>query len=81
MCEVEIKGGPRKIAYFGGSRSRIGQTISVFGYGLGNLTGDIVFRGTIASRELRTDPGQGARMVLRAYDGGYEMMAARKTRS
>jgi hypothetical protein len=81
MCEVEIKGGPRKIADFGGSRSRIGQTISVFGYGLGDLTGDIVFRGTIASRELRTDPGQGARMVLRAYDGGYEMMAARKTRS
>lgn len=81
VCEVEIKGGPQKIASFGGSRSRIGQTISVFGYGLGNLTGDIVFRGTIASRELRTDPGQGARIVLRAYDGGYEMMAARKTRS
>ncbi|MBM3670002.1 MAG: VgrG-related protein [Actinobacteria bacterium] len=81
MCEVEIKGGPKKIAGFGGVRSQIGKTISVFGYGLGNLTGDIVFRGTIASRELRTDPGQGARMVLRAYDGGYEMMAARKTRS
>lgn len=81
MCEVEVKGGPKKIADFGGSKSRIGQTISVFAYGLGDLTGDIVFRGTIASRELRTDPGQGARMVLRAYDGGYEMMAARKTRS
>ena len=81
MCEVEIKGGPRKIADFGGYKSQIGKTISIFGYGLGNLTGDIVFRGTIASRELRTDPGQGARIVLRAYDGGYEMMAARKTRS
>jgi len=81
MCEVEIKGGPKKIANFGGSSSAIGKTISVFGYGLGDLTGDIVFRGTIASREIRTDPGQGARMVLRAYDGGYEMMAARKTRA
>lgn len=35
MCEVEVKGGPKKIADFGGSKSRIGQTISVFAYGLG----------------------------------------------
>ena len=81
VCEVEIKLGPKKVADFGGSKSRIGQTISIFGYGLGDLAGDIVFRGPIASREIRTDPGNGTRMVLRAYDQGYEMMAASKTRS
>ena len=81
MCEVEIKLGPKKVADFGGSKSRIGQTISIFAYGLGDLTGDIVFRGSIASREIRTDPAHGTRMVLRAYDQGYEMMAASKTRS
>jgi phage protein D len=81
VCEVEIKGGPKKLMDFGGYRSQIGKTISVFAYGLGDLTGDIVFRGTIASREFRTDPGHGSRLVLRAYDGAYEMMAARRTRS
>jgi uncharacterized protein involved in type VI secretion and phage assembly len=81
MCEVEIKLGPKKVADFGGSKSRIGQTISIFAYGLGDLAGDIVFRGPIASREIRTDPAYGTRMVLRAYDQGYEMMAASKTRS
>lgn len=81
MCEVEIKGGPKKLRDYGGYKSQIGKTISVFAYGLGNLTGDIAFRGTITSREFRTDPGHGSRLVLRAYDGAYEMMAARKTRS
>ena len=81
VCEVEIKGGPKKLMDFGGYKSQIGKTISVFAYGLGDLTGDIVFRGTIASREFRTDPGHGSRLVLRAYDGAYEMMAARRTRS
>jgi len=81
VCEVEIKGGPRKLMEYGGYKSQIGKTISVFAYGLGDLTGDIVFRGTIASREFRTDPGHGSRLVLRAYDGAYEMMAARRTRS
>jgi len=81
VCEVEIKGGPRKLMEYGGYKSQIGKTISVFAYGLGDLTGDIVFRGTIASREFRTDPGHGSRLVLRAYDGAYEMMAAKRTRS
>ena len=81
MCEVEIKRGPQDVSSFGGYGSRIGSTISVFGYGLGDLAGDIVFRGTIASREFRTDPGHGTRLILRAYDSGYEMMAASKTRS
>lgn len=81
VCEVEIKGGPKKLMNYGGYKSQIGKTISVFAYGLGNLTGDIVFRGTIASREFRTDPGHGSRLVLRAYDGAYEMMAAKRTRS
>ena len=81
VCEVEIKGGPKKLMDYGGYKSQIGKTISVFAYGLGNLTGDIVFRGTIASREFRTDPGHGSRLVLRAYDGAYEMMAAKRTRS
>lgn len=81
VCEVEIKGGPKKLMSYGGYRSQIGKTISIFAYGLGNLTGDIVFRGTIASREFRTDPGHGSRLVLRAYDGAYEMMAAKRTRS
>jgi uncharacterized protein involved in type VI secretion and phage assembly len=81
VCEIEVKGGPQKVHEFGGYNSRIGKTISVFGYGLGDLAGDIVFRGTIASREFRTDPGHGTRLILRAYDQGYEMMAASKTRS
>lgn len=81
VCEVEIKGGPKKLMDYGGYKSQIGKTISVFAYGLGNLTGDIVFRGTIASREFRTDPGHGSRLILRAYDGAYEMMAAKRTRS
>jgi phage protein D len=81
VCEVEIKGGPKKLMEYGGYKSQIGKTISVFAYGLGDLTGDIVFRGTIASREFRTDPGHGSRLVLRAYDGAYEMMAAKRTRS
>lgn len=81
VCEVEIKGGPKKLSSYGGYKSRIGKTISVFAYGLGDLTGDIVFRGTIASREFRTDAGHGSRLVLRAYDGAYEMMAAKRTRS
>jgi hypothetical protein len=81
VCEIEIKRGPQDVNSFGGYSSRIGSTISVFGYGLGDLAGDIVFRGTIASREFRTDPGHGTRLILRAYDSGYEMMAASKTRS
>lgn len=81
VCEIEIKRGPLKVEEFGGYSSRIGKTVSVFGYGLGDLAGDIVFRGTIASREFRTDPGSGTRLILRAYDQGYEMMAASKTRS
>ena len=58
----------------------VGDVISIFAYAPGNLTGDIVFRGIVKSREIRMDAAFGSRYVIRAYDGAYDMTAQKKTR-
>lgn len=58
----------------------VGDIISIFAYAPGNLTGDIVFRGIVKSREIRMDAAFGSRNVIRAYDGAFDMTAATKTR-
>lgn len=82
LCEIEAAdAGGLKAESFGSSKGRIGDTIQVFAYAPGSVTGDIVFRGVIVSREFRMDPGFGRRLVIRAYDTSYEMTAATRTRS
>ena len=58
----------------------VGDVISIFAYAPGNLTGDILFRGIVKSREIRMDAAFGSRYVIRAYDGAYDMTAQKKTR-
>lgn len=82
LCEIEAGStGDAKVDDFGRSGGKVGDTVQVFAYAPGSMTGDIVFRGIIVSREIRHEPGYGKRVVLRAYDKSYEMTAATRTRA
>lgn len=70
VCEIEVERG---FAY-----GAIGEQLDIYAHAPSSFLGDIVFRGTVRSREVRMDAAYGAREVLRLYDASY-MMSAKRT--
>lgn len=79
VCEIEFIENPDQLG-----KSSYGlnpnDVISVYAYAAGNITGTLLFKGTIRAREVRIDPGMGARTIVRAFDGAHDMLAMSATK-
>ena len=70
VCEIEAD---KDFAY-----GDIGEALDIYAHAPSSWLGDIVFRGTVQSREIRMDAAYGVRLVLRLYDASF-MMSARRS--
>ena len=80
MCEIEFMESPQYIGKYTYSLFAPGDDVAVFAYASGNVTGDVVFKGTITGIEMLSDEGSGVRTVFRCHDGAAAMLGGTKTR-
>lgn len=80
MCEIEFLESPQYIGKYTYSLFAPGDDVAVFAYASGNVTGDVVFKGTVTGVEMISDEGSGVRTVFRCHDGGAAMLGATKTK-
>ena len=80
MCEIEFLESPQYIGKYTYSLFAPGDDVAVFAYASGNLTGDVVFKGTVTGIEMISDEGSGVRTVFRCHDGAAAMLGGTKTK-
>ena len=80
MCELESFSNAEERGKIGYALE-VGDDIAVYGYAAGNIFGSLMFKGNVHSLEVRIDPGNGARMVVRAYDPGHAMLSIARTKA
>ena len=80
MCELEFFSNPDELGETSAAFS-VGDDVSVYGYAAGNVFGTLMFKGNVHSLEVRIDPGNGTRMVIRAYDPGHAMLSTAQTKA
>lgn len=77
VCEIEFLANP---GYLDAGGLQVNDEISVYTYAMGSVKGSVVFKGQIRSIEVRLDSGNGARMVVRAYDKASDMLSMSRTK-
>lgn len=80
MCELEFFSNPDQIPETM-SKLGVGDDVAVYGYAAGNVFGSLMFKGTVRTVEVRIDPGNGSRTVIRAYDPGHDMLSKTQTKA
>lgn len=78
MCELEFIENPDRLGESSAGISP-GDDIAVYAYAAGNITGTLLFKGTVRSSEIRIDPGHGSRSVVRVFDKAHDMLSASRT--
>lgn len=80
MLELEFLESPQYIGKLTQSLFAPGDTVSVFAYASGNVTGDVIFKGTVTGMEMISDEGSGVRTVFRCHDDAAAMLGGTNTR-